>query len=227
MKPNEKIELKEILSKIVVNHWNAFLKQKLKKNLIGNKSHSWITNGEDPKWILDSTLSRGYDSSMGNLYEKIIFAISEYYNDNTYSKIKGLNLKSNGKKWIVDIAFERDGRTFLIELKLGGQLDNKKTKSEAIALKERMEVLVENKISSDVKTYLGIITLTKGESTPVDFGMAILSLSFDRSEVLVERELFDFISNDTDVFDFIKNEIQPLVMKEWKIVRETIYSVYL
>jgi hypothetical protein len=57
--------------------------------------------------------------------------------------------------------------------------------------------------------------------------MGRVELGFDRSEVLVERELFDFVSNDIEIFDFIKNEIQPYAMNEWKSVRERIKKVYL
>jgi hypothetical protein len=156
-----------------------------------------------------------------------LFEISKYYNDKTFKNIKDLKLKSNGKQWIVDLAFERNGKIYLIEIKLGGELDNKKAKSEADALKERKEVLVDNKISSDVETYLGIITLSKGEPSPNDWVMGRVELGFTRNEVLVERELFDFVSNDTEIFDFIKNEIQPYAMHEWKLVKETIKKTYL
>jgi len=227
MTKNEKSELKKILVDIVSNHWEKYLKNKLKKDLIGGKLKSWDTQGEDVDFLLASTLSRSYDSSRGNLWEKILFAISSYYNDKTFKKVKGLKLKSNGKEWIVDLAFERDGKTYLIELKLGGELDNKKAKSESDALLERKEVLIENKISSEVQTYLGIITLSNGENSPMDWDMGRVSLGFTRNEVLVERELFDFVSNNPDVFNFIKEEIQPFAMKEWKSVKEKIKSKYL
>ena len=227
MTNTEKIELKKILIDIVNNHWENYLKNKLKKDLIGGKLKSWDTQGEDVDFLLASTLSRSYDSSRGNLWEKILFEISTYYNDNTFKKIKDLKLKSNGKDWIVDLAFERNGKTYLIELKLGGELDNKKAKSEADALAERKDVLIENELYSEVETYLGIITLSNGENTPMDWNMGRVELGFTRNEVLVERELFDFVSNDTDVFDFIKEEIQPLAMKAWKSVKEKIKSKYI
>lgn len=227
MTKKDKIELKKKIVEVVVEHWGKYLTNKLKKPLIDNKMNSWVTNGEDIEFLLFSTLSRSYDSSMGNLWEKILIVISKHFNDKTYGKIKGLKLRSNGKDWIVDLAFERDGITYLIELKLGGELDNKKAKSESEALKERKEVLLESKLANNVETYLGIITLSKGEKTPEDWDMGRVALGFDRSEVLVERELFDFVSNDTDVFDFIKDEIQPFVMNEWKVVKEKIKSVYL
>lgn len=223
----QKIELKQTLTELIENHWFNFLKNKLKKDLIGKKRYSWIDSGEDLEFILYSTLSRSKDSSMGNLYEKILFEISKFFNDKTYGKVKDLKIRKSGKKWIIDLAFERDGKTYLIEIKLGGELDNKKAKSESQALKDRKEALIENKLASNVETYLGVITLTKGESSPEEWVMGRVSEGFDRSEVLVERELFDFVSNDTDVFDFIKDEIQPIVMKEWKIVKEKIKSVYL
>ena len=223
----QKNELTNILIPIIKEHWTKFLKTKLKKDIISKKSNSWIDEGEDIDFKLISTLSRSKDSSFGLLWEKILFEISKYYNDKTFKNVKDLKLKSNGKQWIVDLAFERNGKTYLIEIKLGGELDNKKAISEAAALRERKEVLVENKISSNVETYLGVITLSKGESSPINWVMGRVELGFDRSEVLVERELFDFVSNDIEIFDFIKNEIQPYAMNEWKSVRERIKKVYL
>jgi hypothetical protein len=227
MTSNQKSELKKILTEVVINHWDKYLKSKLKKDLIGGKLKAWDTQGEDVDFLLASTLSRSYDSSRGNLWEKILFEISTYYNDKTFKKIKGLKLKSNGREWIVDLAFERNGKTYLIELKLGGELDNKKALSEAKALFERKNVLLESKIASDVETYLGIITLSNGENNPTEWNMGRVQLGFDRSEVFVERELFDFVSNDTDLFEFIKTEIQPIAMREWKLVKEKIKSTYL
>lgn len=227
MTNTQRKELKRILVQAITDHWGKFLDKKLKQDLIGKKKNSWIDVGEDLEFILYSTLSRSKDSSMGNLYEKILFEISKFFNDKTYGKVKNLKIRKSGKKWIIDLAFERDGKTYLIEIKLGGELDNKKAKSEAEALKDRKETLIENKLASNVETYLGVITLTKGEDSPENWVMGRVSEGFDRSEVLVERELFDFVSNDTDVFDFIKNEIQPFVMQEWKVVKEKIKSTYL
>jgi len=227
MTNTERKELKRILVQVIIDHWGKFLDKKLKQDLIGKKKNSWIDVGEDLEFILYSTLSRSRDSSMGNLYEKILFEISKFFNDKTYGKVNGLKIRKSGKNWIIDLAFERDGKTYLIEIKLGGELDNKKAKSEAEALQDRKEALIENKLASNVETYLGVITLTKGEDSSENWVMGRVSEGFDRSEVLVERELFDFVSNDTDVFDFIKDEIQPFVMQEWKTVKEKIKSTYL
>jgi hypothetical protein len=227
MTKKDKIYLKKKISELVINHWGKYYTSKLKKDLIAGKKNSWVHNGASIETLLWSALSRSYDSSLGNLYEKILVILSEYYNDKTYGKLKNLKLHSNGKVWIIDLGFKRNDVDYLIELKLGGELDNKKAKSEASALKERKDVLIESKLADKVETYLGIITLSKGEETPKEWKMGRVKLGFDRNQVLVERELFDFVSNDTDVFDFIKDKIQPFIMNEWNIVLKKIKSKYL
>ena len=227
MTKNEKSELKKILVDIVDTHWERYLKEKNKKDLLKSKNNSWINKGSSVLSDVCSSLSRSRDSSMGNLYEKIVNAISEYFNVKTFSTIKGLTIKQSGKKWIIDLAFERDGVTYLVEIKLGGNLDNKKAISEANALSVRKQTLIENSLAENVETYLGIITLGNGETSPDEWEMGRVSLGFDRSQVLVERELFDFVSNNTEVFDFLVTEIQPVVMGGWNEVERKIITKYI
>ena len=223
----ESKKIKQDLSKVITTHWEKYLKGISKKDLLLPLKTNFTMNGYSIDNYLMSRLGRSLDSSRGNLWEKILVTLSETFNEKTYGKIDGLILKNSGKKWIIDLAFERDGVTYLIEIKLGGNLDNKKSKSEATALKDRKECLLENKLANKVKTYLGVVCLGNGESSPQDWIMGRVSEGFSRNEVLVERELFDFVTNDTDVFDFIVNTIQPLAVKHELSVIESIKNKYL
>jgi hypothetical protein len=227
MTNKQKNELKNICTEIINTHWERYLKEKNKKNLLENKNNSWINNGSSLLSDVCSSLARSRDSSMGSLYEKIVNAISNYFNTKTFKNIKGLKIKDSGKNWIIDLAFERDGITYLVEIKLGGNLDNKKAISEANALSVRKQTLIENNLAKNVETYLGIITLGNGETSPDEWEMGRVSLGFDRTQVLVERELFDFVSNNAGVFDFLVAEIQPIVMNGWNDVEKKIVTKYI
>ena len=227
MTTQDKNELKQLLSQTITLHWEKYLKGVMKKDLLLPLQNNFTMKGYSVDGYLMSRLGRSLDSSRGNLWEKILVTLSEFFNEKTYGKIVDLKLKTTGKKWIIDLAFERDGVTYLIEIKLGGNLDNKKSKSEAVALKDRKECLLENNLANEVKTYLGVVCLGNGESSPQDWVMGRVSEGFIRSEVLFERELFDFVTNDTDVFDFIVNIIQPLAVKHELDVIETIKNEYL
>jgi hypothetical protein len=227
MKSSQKSELKKILTEVIINHWDKYLKGALKKDLLLPLYTNFTMRGYSVDDYLMSRLGRSLDSSRGNLWEKIMVTLSEFFNEKTYGKIAGLNIKSTGKQWIIDLAFERNGTTYLIEIKLACNLDNKKAKSEATALKDRKECLLENNLASDVKPYLGVVCLGNGESSPQDWVMGRVSEGFKRNEVLVEKELFDFVTNDSDVFNFIVDIIQPIAMKYEKSVMKSIKNKYL
>jgi len=229
MKPKDKKELKKRLTTVVERHWKNYFDGVLKRKrpLLSPSQTNFTMAGYPVDIYLMSRLGRSLDSSRGNLWEKILVTLSNFFNEKTYSKVADLKLKTTGKKWIIDLAFERGGITYLIEIKLGANLDNKKAKSEATALKDRKDCLLDNNIASEVKTYLGVVCLANGESSPVDWVMGRVSEGFERSEVLVERELFDFVTNNTNVFDFIVNVVQPIVMKGELDVIQTIKNKYL
>lgn len=227
MTTHDKQKLKKDLSEVITQHWEKYLKGVLKKDLLLPLHANFTRAGTPVDYYLMSHLSYSLNSSRGNLWEKILVTLSGFFNKKTYGKITGLNLKTSGKKWIIDLAFERDGITYLIEIKLGGNLDNKKAKSEALALKDRKECLLENKLADEVKTYLGVVCLGNGENSPKDWVMGRVSEAFNRTEVLVERELFDFVTNDTDVFDFIVDVVQPLAIKHELDIIESIKNKYL
>jgi len=220
-------KLKQDLSNVITEHWEKYLKGILKKDLLLPLKTNFTMRGYSIDTYLMSRLGRSLDSSRGNLWEKILVTISKNFNKKTYGKIEGLILENSGKQWIIDLGFERTDINYLLEIKLGGNLDNKKAKVEAKALKDRKECLLNNNLATEVKTYLGVVCLGNGETSPADWVMGRVSEGFDRSEVLVERELFDFVSNDTDVFDFIVNVIQPLAMKHELSAIESIKNKYL
>lgn len=228
MTEHQKLELKTILKSEIDNHFAKYLKKKLKDEL--KISKSWVHSGLSIEERVYGALGRSRDSSFGILWGNLVFRIAEYYNSTVYSKLKDIKLEYTGKEWIVDVAFERDGITYLIELKLGGEVDNKKAVVESDSLKKRKDALITHfhKNENEVKTYIGVIAPNDGLSASVwNMDRSMLSLAFSREEVLVESELFDLISNDTGVLDFLKSEIQPYTIEQWNIVKNKIVSKYL
>jgi hypothetical protein len=227
MTGTQKKDLRDKCTRIINQHWEKYWKKKNKEDLLKNKSNSWIHNGSTKIEEVYASLARSKESSMGFLYEKIVIAISEYFNIKTFRKIKELKIKESGKNWIIDLAFERDGVTYLMEIKLGANMDNKKSVVEAKSLSVRKKTLIENNLAKNVETYLGIVTLGNGEASPAEWKMGRVSEGFSRSEVLVERELFNFISDNTEIFDFLVTEIQPVVMGGWNEILEKATRKYI
>jgi hypothetical protein len=198
MKIDKKLYCK--LETIVESHISRWLKIKLKNNLLEGFDVSFVTNGYDKKFQIHSAIGRSLDSSLGKLYEKLLEAISEHYNDITLTRLK--TKKKNGKPYIIDLLFHRNGIANLIEIKLHCELDNKKSLSEKQALDERKEIYIkETKLSNKkVNIFMGVVGNKDGDK-PTDFKMGRLSEHFDRSEVLVEKELFNFVSGRNGFFE--------------------------
>lgn len=216
-------ELYSTMKNIVNSHIEKWLNTKLKNDLLDGFDISFVTNGYDRTFQIHSAIGRSLDSSLGKLYEKLLESISEYYNDLTLTKLK--TKKKNGKPYIIDLLFHRNNIANLIEIKLHCELDNKKSLSERQALDERKKVYIkESKLSSkNVNIFMGVVG-NKDGNNPMDFKMGRLSEWFDRNEVLVERELFDFVSGVDGFFKefnkFNTNVIIPKVNQSIKLIEK-------
>lgn len=194
--------LKQKLTDIVNDHVDNWVKKKVKEELLND---SFVTRWLDTDMRVMSTISRSLDSSSGTLYERILEELSHTYNDTTTTVLDTVK-KEKGKKnskYIMDLAFSRDGKHYIIEVKLHCELDNKKSKSEMKALKAfRKAYIKEKKItnSENVKIYIASVGNKDGHN-PTDFKMGRLTSAFTREEVLVERELFDLVTGQPDFFD--------------------------
>jgi hypothetical protein len=199
---NLPIELLKSLNRIADTHINNWRNKKIKENLLDGFDISDVTCDLEKESVVGGALMRSMDSSLGSLYEKLIEQISIYYNELTIRKLKTINNSTNAKKksgYKVDLLFHRNGNVFIIELKLHCELDNKKAKAEKQSLQILKQVYTsEISISGDnVHTFLGVIGNKDGKN-PSDFKMGRLHEAFDRSELLVAEELFNFVSgNDT------------------------------
>ena len=204
---------------IIINeHWDNWVKSKKKDGHLDN-DFSFVDTGLPKEQKFYGLINSSYNSSNGTLWEKILYKISEACNDETYSKDEELvrNLKVHEKKWIVDLGFSRNGEHHIIEEKLGGQLDNKKSKIEKINLEERKKVL-EEIVGTEVNIHLGIIT-NQLTNKPETWNKSTVLNEFTRgNNLLIEKELFDFVAGIDGFFEWIKTEIQPKAMRKYKEV---------
>lgn len=91
---------------------------------------------------------------------------------------------------------------FIIELKAGGDLDNKKSKAEKIAMLTEY-YLLKNKISADeeVKIYFATAYNKFGEGN--SWNQERVKQFFAREELLIGKEYWDFVCKDENGFDII------------------------
>jgi hypothetical protein len=212
-KTNLNNELKPVLFQIIKKHFEKYLTKKLKTDILKGVNNSFVCDVFSSEFKVYKALGRSIDSSMGILHEKLLVASSKYYNDKTFKTYSDLTV--DGKKWIIDLGFVRNGDITIIEIKLNGELDNKKVKSEKRALMSRKKSLMEAQ-DCDVKFYLGIVGNKDGGAACNWKPGRITRYGFDRSEVLVSEELYTKVTNDTEFFSWFKREInmgliQPVV----------------
>lgn len=85
---------------------------------------------------------------------------------------------------------------YLIELKIGGDLDNKKARSEKEALLEQYAILSNTLPSaSQITAYFATAYNRFGENEPWNQGRVLQY--FSRDELLIGREFWNFITKDT------------------------------
>ena len=104
--------------------------------------------------------------------------------------------------WFFDLATKTH---YLVELKAGGDLDNKKAKSEKLALLKEYFML-KNMISSEEKVVVKFATAYNkfGEGRP--WHQANIERFFAKEELLIGRDYWNFVCNDEEGFDIIFDE---------------------
>jgi hypothetical protein len=100
---------------------------------------------------------------------------------------------------------KQTGRYSLIELKLGGDLDNKKARSEKEALLEQFCILA-NQIKSDesVRLYFATGYNRFGEGKPWKQGRVLQF--FAKEELLISGDFWNFVADDSRGFEIVVDE---------------------
>lgn len=113
---------------------------------------------------------------------------------------------------------------YLIELKAGGDLDNKKAKSEKIALLNEFFIL-KNSLQNDdtVKIFFATAYNKFGEGTP--WRQERVQTFFAEGELLIGRDYWNFVCNDPDGYTVLFD--QYLISSEYmKSALERIKQLY-
>lgn len=91
---------------------------------------------------------------------------------------------------------------YLVELKAGGDLDNKKAKSEKLALLKEYFML-KNMINTDEKVVIKFATAYNKFGEGEEWHQANVERFFSRDELLIGKDYWNFVCNDTKGFDII------------------------
>ena len=103
-------------------------------------------------------------------------------------------------------------------------MDNKKSKVEVETLKDRKDVLSEI-VDKPISTYLGVVT-NQLTDKPETWDKSTVLKEFSKDQLLIEKQLFDYVSGIDGYFEWIKSEIQPLTINKWNSVKNE-YKSYM
>ncbi|NLK75704.1 MAG: TdeIII family type II restriction endonuclease [Clostridiales bacterium] len=140
--------------------------------------------------------------------------VSDYVNFNC---LRPSNITSFIKSHETDNYFydEEKGCHYLIELKAGGDLDNKKAKSEKIALLNEFFIL-KNSLQNDeeIKIFFATAYNKFGEGAP--WHQERVQTFFAQDELLIGKDYWNFVCNDPEGFRVIfeQYQISSQYMKE-------------
>ncbi len=114
------------------------------------------------------------------------------------------------------------GMHYLIELKIGGDLDNKKARSEKEALLEQYCILA-NQLGSAEKIKICFATAYNryGEGNPWTQGRVLQF--FSREELLISKDFWNMVCKSNDGYDIIIDEYKrnaPLIIDALKRIKQ-------
>ncbi len=191
-----------------------------------------------------TALARSFDSSLGNMLEKLAIGIAQLFYDvkqevsgvlypEQTAKIAELleaykNSKNPKKVCIADyreisnissastttkvhssdyyLYDKETNEHFLIELKIGGDLDNKKARSEKEAIFEQYAIL-SNKLGKEAKVKCFFATAYNrfGEGKPWKQGR--VRQFFSEKELLIGRDFWDFVCKSNNGYNIVIDEL--------------------
>ena len=138
-----------------------------------------------------TALVRSFDSSLGNMLENLAVSISEFFYD--------------VRKSVTGVIDKETNEHFLIELKIGGDLDNKKARSEKEALFEQYAIL-SNTLDKDakIKCFFATAYNRYGEGNPWRQGR--VRQFFSDEELLIGKDFWNFICKSENGYDIVIDE---------------------
>lgn len=211
---------------------------------INKKKHNIFVKKLGKDTMFYSTLIRSFDSSFGNMLEKLGIAIAKIYfkveekvegkiyneqrdkiaelleayknpehhttvSVEDYEKLRDIKSQSYER-----VSFKSDyylydeakNEHYLIELKIGGDLDNKKARSEKQAIFEHYSILY-NKLGKDakIKCYFATAYNRYGKD-PDDWPQSRVKQFFSEEELLIGEKFWNFVCNSENGYNIVKDE---------------------
>lgn len=125
---------------------------------------------------------------------------------NTFSCMIPADIRSFQKSHVTDYYFynEEKKEHYLIELKSGGDLDNKKAKTEKLALLQEYFILKNsliNKPGEKIKLFFGTAYNMYGEGA--EWKQERVKQFFADEELLIGKDYWNFVCDDEDGFEII------------------------
>lgn len=186
-----------------------------------------------------TALVRSFDSSLGNMLEKMAINIAELFYE-VKNKVEGViyeeqiikiaelleKYKNHEKKPLLDdyemlkivgkgkkhkrhesdyyLYDKETNMHYLIELKIGGDLDNKKARAEKEALFEQFAILYNQLKSNNIKCFFATAYNRFGEDK--EWNQSRVLQFFSKKELLIGKDFWNFITKRNDGYDIILDE---------------------
>jgi len=113
----------------------------------------------------------------------------------------------------------------IFENKLHCELDNKKSEIEKNKLVERCEILKKLHPNKEVKMFIGVVGNRNGGG-PDNWDKGRVGDWFLDDEIKVEKDLYDYISEDKYFFPWFIEEILPYIGKKYCELEQMVYTIY-
>lgn len=189
------------INRIITEEIDLFIKKMETKEF--NKNN-FIMNPIDGNFKFYSSLARSFDSSLGNTFQKIAGKIATvvYGESNVILPSKG-----------ADLVILYNNTYYIVEIKLGGNLDSKKLPSEFNALEQfynkNTSTFLPNK---NISFCLGTVYAETEVVTKL-FNYFNNNYSRPSYYLLLEKDFWNFICNDIKGFEIVKQAYDANVYK--------------
>ncbi|HBN10680.1 MAG TPA: TdeIII family type II restriction endonuclease [Ruminococcus sp.] len=166
---------------------------------------SYQVNGRIDSYLLPQQ-SQHMDFLMTEYENHVIPKIKDY---SDFSGVTPKDITSYLKSHETDNYFfnAETNEHYIIELKAGGDLDNKKAKAEKIAMLQEYFLLknkLKNKPEQKIKIFFATAYNKFGEGN--EWKQANVRTFFAEEELLIGRDYWNFVCNDNDGFNIVINQ---------------------
>jgi len=239
------------IKRIVNKHIDAYVRNFTYRHInqiddpdgtLNMKIHNVFISSLNPEIQYYTALVRSFDSSLGNMIERMAIdiarlsykvnksvhgplgveqtrfiadllekyktrqmkpSVQDYQNLRNISSDKSYSKRHDSDYYLID----RHGNHYLIELKIGGDLDNKKSRSEKEAILEQYAIL-SNTLpkDTDIKIFFATAYNRYGEENKWD--QQRVRQFFAEDELLIGRDFWNFICRSNRGYEIVLNAYQ-------------------